>query len=120
MQKEIISLAEITQFQSAVEEFSPFEWYKHKLEQEPISYNEATNSWNVFRYDDVKRVLSDHEYFSSVRTRTTISVGADNEEGQHSSGRINLNSILRTPEKPQPAFGRFYAKKLETLGAAHP
>ncbi|GIO68706.1 cytochrome P450 [Paenibacillus cookii] len=92
MQKEIISLAEITQFRSAAEEFSPFEWYKHKLEQEPISYNEATNSWNVFRYDDVKRVLSDHEYFSSVRTRTTISVGADNEEGQHASGRINLNS----------------------------
>ncbi|OZB98868.1 cytochrome P450 [Paenibacillus sp. XY044] len=92
MQKEIISLAKITQFQSAVEEFNPFEWYRHHLEHEPISYNEETDSWNVFRYEDVKRVLSDYEYFSSVRARTTISVGADNEAGQHNSGRVNLNS----------------------------
>jgi cytochrome P450 len=92
MQKEIISLAKITQFRSAVEEFSPFEWYRHHLEHDPISYNEETNSWNVFRYEDVKRVLSDYEYFSSVRARTTISVGADNEEGQHNSGRVDLSS----------------------------
>ncbi|WP_136605332.1 cytochrome P450 [Paenibacillus dokdonensis] len=92
MQEEIISLAEITQFRSAAEEFNPFDWYRHHLEHEPISYNEATNSWNVFRYEDVKRVLSDYEYFTSVRTRTTISVGADNEEGHHNSGRVNLNS----------------------------
>ncbi|MGG4047039.1 cytochrome P450 [Paenibacillus favisporus] len=92
MQKEIISLAKITQFRSAVEEFSPFEWYRHHLEHDPISYNEETNSWNVFRYEDVKRVLSDYEYFSSVRARTTISVGADNEAGQHNSGRVDLSS----------------------------
>lgn len=91
MQKEIIPLAEFTQFRSAVEEFSPFEWCKHHLEHEPISYNEATNTWNVFRYEDVKRVLGDYEHFSSVRTRTTISVGADNEEGQ-TPERINLSS----------------------------
>nr|WP_145157403.1 cytochrome P450 [Paenibacillus terrae] len=92
MQKEIISLAKITQFRSAVEEFSPFEWYRHHLEHDPISYNEETNSWNVFRYEDVKRVLSDYEYFSSVRPRTTISVGADNEAGQHNSGRVDLST----------------------------
>ncbi|KAF9123670.1 hypothetical protein BGX30_001314 [Mortierella sp. GBA39] len=92
MQKEIISLAKITQFRSAVEEFSPFEWYRHHLEHDPISYSEETNSWNVFRYEDVKRVLSDYEYFSSVRARTTISVGADNEAGQHNSGRVDLSS----------------------------
>ncbi|WP_433943802.1 cytochrome P450 [Paenibacillus sp. SN-8-1] len=91
MQKEVVSLAKITQFRSAIEEFSPFEWYKRQLEHDPISYNEATNTWNVFRYDDVKRVLSDYEYFSSVRERTTISVGADNEEGQRPSGRVNLS-----------------------------
>lgn len=92
MQKEIISLAKITQFRSAVEEFSPFEWYRHHLEHDPISYNEETNSWNVFRYEDVKRVLSDYEYFSSVRPRTTISVGADNEAGKHNSGRVDLST----------------------------
>ncbi|MNS54877.1 Cytochrome P450(MEG) [compost metagenome] len=91
MQKELVSVAKITQFRSAIEEFNPFEWYKRHLEHDPISYNEATNTWSVFRYEDVKRVLSDYEYFSSVRERTMISVGADNEEGQRPSGRVNLS-----------------------------
>lgn len=91
MKNEIISLDEITQFQTPVEEFHPFDWYKRKLDLEPISYHEATNTWNVFRYQDVKRVLSDYEYFSSVRMRTTISAGADNDEGQH-MGKINFLS----------------------------
>ncbi|WP_211746178.1 cytochrome P450 [Paenibacillus sp. Marseille-Q4541] len=91
MNNEIISLEEITQFQSPSDEFNPYAWYKQKLQDEPVSYNKATNTWNVFRYNDVKRVLSDYEHFSSVRMRTTISVGADNDEGQH-MGKINLMS----------------------------
>ncbi|NMM52592.1 cytochrome P450 [Paenibacillus aquistagni] len=91
MQKEIISLAAFTQFRSPVEEFSPYEWCRHHLEHAPISYHEASNTWNVFRYDDVKRVLSDYAFFSSVKERTTISVGADTEEGR-TPERINLSS----------------------------
>ncbi|MEI0737264.1 hypothetical protein VQ056_12325 [Paenibacillus sp. JTLBN-2024] len=75
------------------------------MEQEPISYNEATNSWNVFRYDDVKRVLSDHEYFSSVRTRTTISARRGQlRKANMASGRINLNSILPSTGKAAVSF----------------
>lgn len=91
MNKEIISVARIAQFQSPAEEFSPFEWYKDKLNQEPVRYHKETDTWNVFRYADVKKVLSDYALFSSVRTRTTISVGADNEEGQVTS-KINLST----------------------------
>lgn len=91
MKSDIISLEEITQFRSPAEEFNPYDWYKHKLQNEPISYNKATDTWNVFRYHDAKRVLSDYEYFSSARVRTTISVGADNDEGRH-MGKINLQS----------------------------
>lgn len=101
MNHEIISLEEITQFRSPIEEFNPYEWYKHKLQHEPIVYNQATQTWNVFRYDDVKRVLKDHEYFSSVRTRTMISVGADNDEGQKMS-KINLQSDPRNTKKAVP------------------
>ncbi|MEK5059141.1 cytochrome P450 [Paenibacillus sp. FSL H7-0326] len=89
MNNEIISLEEITEFKSSSEEFSPYAWYKDKLQNDPVSYNEATNTWNVFRYNDVKRVLSDYEHFSNVRTRTTISVGADVDEGKH-AGKFNL------------------------------
>lgn len=89
MNNEIISLEEITQFQSPTEEFNPYVWYKHKLQNEPVSYNQATDTWNVFRYRDVKKVLSDYDHFSNVRKRTTISVGADNDEGKH-MGKFNL------------------------------
>ena len=51
------------------------------LENDPVSYHEGTDTWNVFKYEDVKRVLSDYKHFSSVRKRTTISVGTDSEEG---------------------------------------
>jgi cytochrome P450 len=44
----------------------PFPWYKTMRENEPVRYDEDRQCWDVFRYDDVKRVLSDHETFSSA------------------------------------------------------
>ncbi|MCO0598161.1 cytochrome P450 [Peribacillus butanolivorans] len=81
MMKEIIAIKEVTQFKSRAEEFSPYAWCKQMLENDPVSYHEGTNTWNVFKYEDVKRVLSDYKHFSSVRERTTISVGTDSKEG---------------------------------------
>ncbi|QNU07088.1 cytochrome P450 [Peribacillus butanolivorans] len=81
MMKEIIAIKEFTQFKSRAEEFSPYAWCKQMLENDPVSYHEGTNTWNVFKYEDVKRVLSDYKYFTSERQRTTISVGTDSKEG---------------------------------------
>ncbi|SFE22246.1 hypothetical protein SAMN04487969_101741 [Paenibacillus algorifonticola] len=79
MSKTIISLAEITSFQSKEEEYSPYNWYKRMLHQDPVIYNEASDSWHVFRYDYVKTVLSDFKHFSSVRTRSIVNVGYQSE-----------------------------------------
>lgn len=73
-QQEIILFEDIKQFQSRSEQFHPLNWYKHMLLNEPISYSETSDTWNVFNYDDVKRVLSDYEYFSGEGDRTTTSV----------------------------------------------
>jgi cytochrome P450 len=81
MNKEIISQDEITGFKTKSEEFSPYAWYKRMLEEEPIHYHAGTDTWNVFKYDDVKRVLTDYELFSNQRPRTIINVGADTKEG---------------------------------------
>ncbi|QNK51498.1 cytochrome P450 [Brevibacterium sp. PAMC23299] len=81
MMKEVIAVKEITRFKTRTEEFSPYAWCKRMLENDPVSYHEGTDTWNVFKYEDVKRVLSDYKHFSSVRKRTTISVGTDSEEG---------------------------------------
>ncbi len=79
--KEVIAVKEITRFKTRTEEFSPYAWCKQMLENDPVSYHEGTDTWNVFKYEDVKRVLSDYKHFSSVRKRTTISVGTDSDEG---------------------------------------
>ncbi|GED70504.1 hypothetical protein BRE01_42060 [Brevibacillus reuszeri] len=75
MQSEIIQRAEITCFKTKPKNFFPLSWYKKMLEEEPILYHAGTDTWNVFRYNDVKRVLSDYELSSSKRTRTITNVG---------------------------------------------
>jgi cytochrome P450 family 109 len=45
----------------------PFPFFREGLLNAPIVRNETTltKPWNVFRYDDVQRVLKDYEYFSA-------------------------------------------------------
>ena len=80
MSKEVIPLTEITNFQSRAEEFFPLDWYKEKLENEPIYYHEGTDTYNVFQYDHVKQVLGNYQYFSSEGPRSTIFVGAKKDQ----------------------------------------
>ncbi|RJS61140.1 cytochrome P450 [Bacillus sp. PK3_68] len=79
--KEIIAVKEIPSFKTRSDEFNPYAWCKQMLEKNPVMYHEETHTWNVFKYEDVKRVISDYEHFSSARTRTTIAVGVDSKDG---------------------------------------
>jgi cytochrome P450 len=51
--------------------FASFEWYKTMRATQPVSYDDKANVWHVFKYDDVARVFSDHETFSSDRGSVT-------------------------------------------------
>ena len=44
----------------------PFPWYETMRKDSPVRYDESRDRWDVFRYDDVKRVLSDHTTFSAA------------------------------------------------------
>jgi cytochrome P450 family 106 len=92
MNKEVIPIKEITNFQSRADEFFPIDWYKEMLHKHPVYYHEKTDTWNVFKHQDVKQVLSNYEYFSSEGSRTTIFVGADNKE-EKPSALTNLTLI---------------------------
>ncbi|ATO49993.1 cytochrome P450 [Brevibacillus laterosporus] len=46
--------------------YHPFQWYEKMRHQTPVYYNERADMWNVFLYQDVKRVMEDKNYFSSV------------------------------------------------------
>lgn len=95
MAKEIISLQDVKNFQTRSEEFFPLHWYKEMLSSQPIFFDEETKTWNVFKYEDVKQILTNHEVFSVEGPRTAISVGANNEEGTLPD---NTNIMVDPPE----------------------
>ncbi|HET8841622.1 MAG TPA: cytochrome P450 [Ktedonobacteraceae bacterium] len=45
--------------------FAPFHWYREMRRTQPLFYDEQTHHWHVFRYEEVKFVLSEHTLFSS-------------------------------------------------------
>jgi cytochrome P450 len=58
---------EVTNMQSPIEDrlLNPFPWYEAMRKTSPFYYYEPYDAWQVFRYDGVLRVLSDHAAFSS-------------------------------------------------------
>lgn len=42
----------------------PFDWYREMRENTPVRYDPTRRTWDVFRYDDVKRILDDDDTFS--------------------------------------------------------
>ncbi|ELZ25061.1 cytochrome P450 [Halosimplex carlsbadense 2-9-1] len=42
----------------------PFDWYRRMREEAPVRYDPGRRTWDVFRYEDVKRALDDDETFS--------------------------------------------------------
>lgn len=42
-----------------------YPWYRSMRAAQPVHYREQEECWEVFRYDDVLQVLSDHKTFSS-------------------------------------------------------
>src|SRR5258708_28412452 len=41
-------------------------WLQHMRESSPVYFDHRTKSWQVFRYEDVSRVVSDYARFSQV------------------------------------------------------
>jgi cytochrome P450 len=46
-----------------------YDWYRQMRETQPVSQDPHSGIWNIFRYEDVSRVLSDHATFSSEQNR---------------------------------------------------
>jgi cytochrome P450 len=43
----------------------PYPYYQRMREQQPVVYDQDRDEWFVFRYEDVERVLTEYETFSS-------------------------------------------------------
>lgn len=44
---------------------NPYPWYQTMRANSPVAYNESYNSWSMFSYEAVQRVLTDYNDFSS-------------------------------------------------------
>ncbi|ARU63775.1 hypothetical protein CBW65_03790 [Tumebacillus avium] len=53
--------------QGLVQANNPGEWQKVMRAEAPVHFDEARGCWDVFLYEDVQQVLSDHKRFSSAR-----------------------------------------------------
>lgn len=51
------------------DQLNPFPWYEAMRSNSPVFFDENSGFFHVFRYADVKRVLSDYSYFSSAEGR---------------------------------------------------
>jgi cytochrome P450 len=49
-------------------ELNPYPVYQAMRENSPVFYDQERSNWNIFRFEDVQRVLSDYEVFSSQFT----------------------------------------------------
>src|SRR5436309_6091947 len=69
---------------------SPFDWYRTMRATQPVFQHPDWGSWQVFRYADVARVLSEHATFSSDGHRM-----AQFEGGPGEADPIGSSSIIR-------------------------
>lgn len=75
--KELIFLNEISKLESNEERWNPFSWYKDMRDHHPVYFDENERVWNVFRYQDVKQVLTNNSLFSNERERSLIPIPID-------------------------------------------
>ncbi|REA01690.1 cytochrome P450 [Haloferax sp. Atlit-6N] len=101
---------------------APFEWYAEMRRDAPVQYDEQRETWDVFRYEDVDRVLRDHETFSADRSGSSASLGDD------AGGEMSVLKTMISTDPPeherlrgfvnerfQPGALREYRPRLEEL-----
>ena len=92
---------------------APFEWYRTMRATQPVFQHPDWGGWQVFRYADVSRVLSEHATFSSDARRMAQSEGSQGDADPLGSSILqmdpprhrqlrNLVSLLPEPEDLGP------------------
>ncbi len=99
---------------------NPFPWYEVMRQHQPVFYSEGSGIWHVFRYAEVKKVLSDHSHFSSSEGRyesASNPIGASiisTDPPRHTHLRALVNKAF-TPKRVQEMAPRIRAIAEELL-----
>jgi cytochrome P450 len=81
-----------------------FSWYAKMRRESPVFYDVTQSAWMVFRYEDVKRILSDWQTFSSKMP--------------HPREQIDFTQNLNRTDPPQHRTLRTLVAKVFTQGRA--
>lgn len=103
-------------------QLAPFEWYAEMRQEVPVHFDEQRETWDVFRYEDVNRVLGDHEAFTANRSLADTESPSNAED----DGAILQTMISTDPpehnrlrgfvnERFQPGTLREYQPRIEEL-----
>ncbi|EFW90535.1 cytochrome P450 [Haladaptatus paucihalophilus DX253] len=108
-------------------QLDPFDWYARMRRESPVRYDESRKMWDVFRYEDVDRVLSDYDAFSSdMRDAEAVSFDDDQamrrtminaEPPEHDRLRRFVDERFRpgTIRELQPRLEAFAAEFLDAV-----
>ena len=95
---------------------SPYEWYKKMRENSPIYYDEDRQTWDIFLYDDIQKILSDYKTFSS-RTgggeRPVSILGMDPPQHKLYRSIVSQAFTLKEIEKMAPAIEKITDELLD-------
>ena len=70
---------------------APFEWYRMMRATQPVFKHPDWSGWQVFRYTDVSRVLSEHTTFSSDAHRMAQSEGSQGDADPLGSSILQMD-----------------------------
>jgi cytochrome P450 len=107
----------------------PFEWYAQMRQEAPVHYNANREMWDVFRYADVQRVITEDETFSSDRivpvsdpSKTDVPeepaknmLGVDPPEHDRLRGFVDERFRPRTIQEKRPFVEQAAADVLDTV-----
>lgn len=79
----------------------PFPMYQRFREESPVLWDDALNSWLLFRYEDVKRALRDAETFSSA---DAMDMAKEAPQAAQNMASVDEPDHSRLRALAQPAF----------------
>ena len=69
-------------------QLDPYPWYREMRNTAPVRYDDTRECWDVFRYDDVREVVTDFDTFSST---LTAGLGSSNEDSPIDLGETMIH-----------------------------
>lgn len=77
---------------------SMYDWFEQMRETQPVWRDEGSGCWHVFRYDDVRTVITEYHTFSSERRRPGF---LTRKAAQAADGQTRAGRSLLTMDPPE-------------------